>query len=354
MKIKKIKQWTQALPLKEPYTIAYETISQVENTFLQIETDSSHVGLGCAAPDKAVIGDTTQTVQQALTQAAELLPGHDPLRPRHCLSLLPHLFGSARAALDMALWDLVGKAANLPLWKLFGGYRESIITSVTIGIEDKEKTLALAKKWLTRGFQSLKIKGGLDVENDIERLFALREALGKDVEMRFDANQGYNESETIRLAKALTKAEVKFIEQPTPKKDLALLARVAKESPLPIMADESVLTAQDALHIALKKAAHLINIKLQKVGGLACAFDINAVAQSAQIGTMVGCMDESALSIAASLHFALSQGNVQYADLDGHLDLLDDRAAGAFELIEGRLYPSAEPGLGLSQKLFDS
>ena len=348
MKITKIRQWTHALQLKEPYTIAYETISQVENTFIQIETESPHLGLGCAAPDKKVIGDNSQIVQQAIAQADERLQGQDALRPLHCLSLLPQLYGSARAALDMALWDLVGKAANLPLWKLFGGFRPSIITSVTIGIEDKEKTLNLAKQWLQRGFKSLKIKGGLDVEQDIERALALRDVVGKDVEMRFDANQGYGQAETIRLAKALEKAEVQFIEQPTPKTNLELLATVMEESPLPIMADESILTLEDAARIAKKKAAHLLNIKIQKVGGLSTAMHINSVAKASKMRTMVGCMDESALSIAAGLHFALSRDNVQYADLDGHLDLLGDKAEGLFELIDGSLHPSGEPGLGLS------
>ena len=351
MKITKIRQWTKALSLREPYTIAYETITNVENVFIIIETDGPLVGYGCAAPDLKVTGDTVESTHQSLEEAAEIVRNEDPLRPAYCLSLTKELRGSARAALDMALWDLLGKAANMPLWRLFGGYRSSIATSVTIGIEDNATTVKKAKEWLGRGFKMLKIKGGKDVDEDIERVLLVREAVGENVELRFDANQGYDLQEAIRFVKGVEKAEIEILEQPTPKGDFDLLGRVTEKVDLPVMADESLLSLGDAFHLARGDVSDMLNIKLQKVGGISQAIHINSVARSAKMETMVGCMDESELSIAAGLHFALSHSNVHYADLDGHLDLLDDPAKGAVRLEEGILYPSEKPGLGLSKPL---
>jgi L-alanine-DL-glutamate epimerase-like enolase superfamily enzyme len=349
MKITRVEAWPVTMRLTEPYTIAYETISSTTNIFLRIETDGGLSGFGCAAPDAPVTGETPESVMQSMAATVEpALIGADPFRITHINELFRQPLmsqPSLRAAVDMALHDLLGRKAGLPVWKLLGGFRESILTSITIGILSDEDTLRRAVDYVKQGFLAIKLKGGADVDEDIVRVLRVREAVGPEIELRFDANQGYAAEEALRFIEATRPANLELLEQPT-QKGQRLLSEVTRGSSLPIMADESLLTLRDAFRLARHEVVDMINIKLMKVGGLAEALQINAVARSAGQEVMVGCMDESTLGIAAGLHFALARPNVAYADLDGHLDLLDDPAAGLLTLKDGRFTCPEEPGFG--------
>lgn len=350
MRIHSLEAWSVEMGLDEPYTIAYETVDQAENVFVRIATDGPIVGYGCAAPDQEVTGETTQSVLDALEQVAQpQLIGGDPLRPALHLEALGEALPrqpAARAAIDMALYDLLGKAADLPLWRLLGGYRERIVTSITIGILPEEETTQAARDRVAAGFRCLKIKGGSDVELDIARVHKVREAVGEAIELRFDANQGYSFDDSVRFVGATKDAHLELLEQPTAKERLGLLGRVTAAVDLPIMADESLLTLRDAFRLAGDDLVDMVNVKLMKVGGIAEALRIKAIARAARMEVMVGCMDEAALSIAAGLAFALAGPGVAYADLDGHLDLVSDPSAGAVILRDGYLHPTDLPGLG--------
>jgi len=354
VRVTRVEAWPVPMDLAEPYAIAYETVDAVTNLFLRVETDRGLVGYGCAAPDEPVTGETSEGALRELVDVVEpALRGADPLRHAVLLERLKEVLPgkpSVLAAVDMALFDLLGKVAGLPVWKILGGFRPSIRTSVTIGILPEQVTVEAARQRAREGFQALKLKGGLDVEDDVARTRKVREAVGPDIEIRFDANQGYSVQEALRFVRETRGARVELLEQPTHKGEPHQLGQVVRGASIPVMADESLMGLCDAFRLARNDLADMVNVKLMKVGGIAEALQVNAVARSAGLEVMVGCMDEAALSIAAGLHFALSRPNVIYADLDGHLDLVGDPSAGSVRLANGVLYPNDAPGLGLRLK----
>lgn len=339
------------LTLKEPYVIATETVDEATNVLLRLVTDGPHVGLGIAAPEETVTGETLERCLQALREvAAPALHGADPLRR---VWLIEEIRASildapaARAAVDMALFDLLGKVAGLPVWRLLGGYRTHIPTSVTLFIRPVDETVRRARAFVDQGFGALKVKAGLDVEADIERVRAVRAAVGPKVELRVDANQGYTPEQAEHFFAGIRDVGITLLEQPTPAAELDAMRQVVGALPTPVMADESVHTLADAFHFARTGAMDMVNLKLARVGGLDAAILMNGVARAAGIEVMVGCMDEAALSIASGLAFACSRKNVEMADLDGHLDFVDDPTAGVVRLEAGCVWPSEAPGFGL-------
>ncbi len=337
--------------LSEPYTITYQQVDSTTNVFMRMGTNRGAIeGFGCAAPEEDITGETSETVLRALRETVEpAVRGIDPLRPTHVIEKLKALLPgqpSALAAVDMALYDIMGKVCGVPLWKMLGGYRDRMKTSVTVGILPAPETVARALDWLSRGFKCLKLKGGKDVDEDIERVLLVREAVGKNVELRFDANQGFTVEQSLRFVKGARKARLELIEQPTPSSKPALLGYVTRGVSIPVMVDEGLMSLRDAFRIARGDLADMVNVKLMKVGGIYEALQINAVARSARLEVMIGCMDEAELAISAGLAFALARPNVMYADLDGHLDLMDDPSQGCVTIRKGVLFPSTKPGLG--------
>ena len=329
MKITRMEVIHVEMPLREPYTIAYQSFDKASNIIIRLETSSGIHGYGCSAPEFDVTGETIESVRTILEDIVrERLLHSDPLRISyimdHLKSLVPNS-PSALAAVDMALHDILGKYCN---------------------IMPVKETIERAKEHISNEFRALKIKGGLDVNLDIERLIKIRETFGNSIELRFDANQGYTLEQTLEFIKRTRQVKLELIEQPTPKEEPGLLEQITKEAAIPIMADESIVNLRDAFRVARKDLADMINIKLMKVGGIAEALHINSVARAARLETMIGCMDETALSIAAGLHFALARPNVLYADLDGHLDLINDPTDGSVILKKGFLYPTSLPGIG--------
>jgi L-alanine-DL-glutamate epimerase-like enolase superfamily enzyme len=354
MQIRTIEAWPLKMPLVEPYTIAYETVDAAVNVFLKLDTNTGITGFGCAAPDKEITGESEESVLNVVSGAvSDRLTGADPLRPSMIMEDLKTRVGDSPAALamvDMALHDILGKAAGIPVWKILGGFRSRIKTSITIGISSEAETVSRARDFKLKGFKSIKIKGGKDVQLDIARILKVREVVGKEMELRFDANQGYTVEESLEFVKGTKPAGLELIEQPTPRDQIDLLGSVTQRVPIPVMADESIMNLRDAFKLARRDLVDMVNIKLMKVGGILEAQHVNSVARAAGLEVMVGCMDEAALAIAAGLHFALARPNVVYADLDGHLDLLEDPSAGAVILKNGYLYPNQSPGLGFDLK----
>jgi len=351
MRIVRVEVTPLPLTLREPYVLANETVSAVTNVVLRLVTDGPHVGLGIAAPEATVTGEDLARCLHALRDlAAPALVGEDGLRRTLLTERVDALFNdapAARAAVDMALHDLLGKHTGLPVWRLLGGFRTHVQTSVTLTILPLPQTIRRARALVEEGFGALKLKGGLDVDGDVAAVCAVRAAVGPGIEIRFDANQGYTAAEAEHFCAETRRAGVSVLEQPTPASELATMRRLVGTVAAPVMADESVLSLADAFRFARHGAMDMVNLKLAKVGGIDAANLMNGMARAAGIEVMVGCMDEAALSIASGVAFACSRRNVELADLDGHLDLLDDPTTAAVRVADGRVWPREAPGFGI-------
>ncbi len=355
MKITNMEVYPHTMKLSEEYTISYETIDSTVNIFLVIETDTGILGYGCAAPDPAVTGETPESVVKIFNDTIKpALLGENPLRYVYLLNNIHEPLKShpsAKAMVDIALYDIIGRVVQLPIYQFLGGFRHKIKTSITIGILPVSTTIEAAGKLVKQGYKALKIKGGANVDLDIERIIKVREAVGSEIELRFDANQGYSVYESLKFAEETKSADLSLIEQPTNKNKPDMLGRVTNNVDVPVMADESLISLRDVFVLAKEGWVDTVNIKLMKVGGIYEALHINSVARAANLEVMIGCMDESALGIAAGLHFALSRPNVMYADLDGHLALVDDPAAGGVLIKDGYLLANTNYGIGVKPKL---
>lgn len=338
------------MPLREPYTIAYETVSAAVNIILKLSTSTGLTGWGCAAPDQVVTGETPESVLDAGNRTIiPLLRGNHPFRVARIHEELRQRIPDARSAAamtDMALHDLLARQACIPLWRLLGGFRDSIPTSITIGIMNPEETVRRAGRYLNDGFTILKLKGGVDLAEDISKVLLVRRKYGKGFSLRFDANQGYSYDEAVEFVRATSDADIEIFEQPTARAKEERMGMVTRDVDIPVMADESIRSLQDAFRLVSRERIDMVNIKIMKVGGILEAAHINSVARAAGMEVMVGCLDECALGISAGLHFALSRPNIEFADLDGHLDLVDDPFDGLFHLEGGVLFPTEDPGLG--------
>lgn len=350
MKITNIDFFRLDMPLAIPYTIAYQTVNKTSNIILKVETDKGITGWGCSAPDKIVTGETAEAVISNIKSVIEpLLKGDTPFRIAKINDVIKKTIPGASSTLamaDMALYDILARKARIPLYQLLGGYRNSIATSITIGILSLNDTIDQAEYYLKRGFSIIKLKGGLNLEEDVKKILKMREKLGNDFLLRFDANQGYSTEDSVRFISLAGSSNIEILEQPTSQSKEERLGEVSREVDVPVMADESIKTLKDAYRLASNNLIDMVNIKLMKVGGILESQHINSVAKAAGLEVMIGCIDECALGISAGLHFALSRPNIEYADLDGHLDLLEDPFTDLFDLKNGILYPSKSSGLG--------
>jgi L-alanine-DL-glutamate epimerase-like enolase superfamily enzyme len=342
------------LKLDLPYRTAYqqEEIDQVVVVFIRVETRQGKVAWGCAAFDPAITGETLEDVVSACQACADRAPDLSPLNTEFALEELAQLTQgtpSALCAFDLAFHDLLGLAAGLPLHRLLGGYRSRIQTSITISLAPVKETVDLALDRARQGFRILKIKGGVDPDEDVRRIQAVNEAL-PSITLRLDADQGYTIPQALDVARAL-EGKIEMLEQPTPADDVDGLRQVTKHSPVPILADESVTGPSSALEVAAQRAADGLSIKLTTCGGLRCARQVDTIARAAKMATMVSCVHEPALLTAAGLCFALSSPNVHYGDLDGHMDLVGDPTVAGFRLEEGYLIATDVPGLGCTVDL---
>jgi L-alanine-DL-glutamate epimerase-like enolase superfamily enzyme len=353
MQIIKAEVTPTRLRLKQPGALAL--MPQIEDilvVFLRFELSSGQSAWGCTVSHPELTGEQPDSVLKVFQDCADMVPDLHPTNIEYSLdqiSLLVADAPSVMCAFDLAFHDLLGLVSGLPLYRLLGGYRNTIQTSVTIPIGSVEESVADARAKAKAGFRMLKIKGGRDPEEDVHRIRGIQRALPHHI-LRLDADGAYSVQAAIDVARAL-EGRIEMLEQPTPAGDFETLSRVKENSPMPVVADQSVTGPESVLDIAARGIVNGISVKLATCGGLRCADQIDAIARAANLFTMVGCLIEPALLIAAGLSFALSSPNVQYADLDGFLELENDPSQPGFELQEGWLTASEIPGLGCTVDL---
>ncbi len=310
MKIVDIKAYAIRIPLVEEFRIALGSSIYHEGVILEITTDEGIVGYGEGVPSRRITGETVETVMALISRLRKVIIGRDPLAYSEILDDLDKFMlgnPAAKAAIDIALHDVVAKSYGVSLRRLMGcGSKNSFRTSVTIGIMDTNRAVNKAVKYIEKGVEILKIKIGTDPHADIERVRAIRRAVGSDIELRLDANQGYTVKQAIRVLRMLEPIEIEFCEQPVHWRNLDGMREVRRKTEIPIMADESVHSIYDVIEIIKREAADMVNIKLMKSGGIRNAVKIANLCEAAGIQCQIGCMSETQIAISAGLNLALS------------------------------------------------
>lgn len=322
-----------------------------ENVFLTLKTDTGLTGHGIASPDRVITGEDAQSVMMAFEDSIHptLVHKNPFLFSRIYEDLREMIPGQATALamVEIALYDLLAQAAGVPLYMLLGGFREKIITSVSIGIGEDKEVLEIIQHWTDQGIRAFKIRGGSDVDRDIRICELVRRQVGPETMLIFDANKGYNLIEAAHFIRHVHKVNLEIFEQPTSPELTFQWHLLRQESSTPIMADESLKKLADSFILTSHQSVDMLNIKLMKVGGITPALQINSSARSADVSCMMGCMNECSLGIAAGLHVALARPNITHADLDSWLHIEDDPFAGLVVLDNGYLKPNGQPGIGV-------
>ena len=352
MKIKKIQAYLQSLPLTKPYSIAYQTISDVDLVFLDIELENGIVGRGSASPAEFVVGENArQTFSNLQSSFVQDLTGRDIRLFQEIIyettKQSPDFPGTV-AAVDLALHDAFCKFLGISVAAFYGQKVQALPTSVTIGIKSVPETLQEAEGYYASGFKILKVKTGRNLDEDLERVIKLHERFRGNMKIRVDANQGYRLNELKKFIEVTRNLSLELIEQPLPVgKEQELLCLDDADRSL-LAADESIKGPAAALVYSCRpQPFHIYNIKLMKCGGIAGAMDIARIALHAGIDLFWGCNDESIISITAALHAAYCCANTRYIDLDGSFDILESTVRGGFTLRDGLMLINDKPGFGV-------
>lgn len=353
MKITKIRLGTISVPLRLPFKTALRTVKSVEDIIVEIHTDTGALGYGEAPPTGAVTGHTTGAIIGALKE--HIIPsllGRDIDAFEDLMQLVQTCVvgnSSAKAAADMALWDLYAQLYRLPVYKLLGGARKEIVTDITISVNEPEEMARDAANAVERGYDCLKVKVGANPELDVERLRAVRRAAGDDICLRIDANQAWQPRQAVRILNEMQEQglRLELVEQPVKAYDLEGLKYVTDHSYVPVLADESVFSPRDAMKVLELRAADLINIKLMKCGGIYNALKIASAAEIYGVECMIGCMLEAKISVNAAAELACARKIFTRIDLDGPVLCSEDPILGGARFEEKRISVSDEAGMGI-------
>jgi len=354
MLIQNIEVMRQSIPLIKPFKTALRTAYHAESILVRITADNGMTGWGEAPATIAITGDSLDGIQSAIEHTFKpLLLGQSLLAYEQILQTMHRAMvgsSSAKAAVDMAVYDLVAQHAGMPLYQFLGGFKDRIETDYTVSVNAPKEMGEDAVRYVEAGFNVLKIKLGKDsIEQDIERIKEIRASVGGQIKIRVDANQGWNVKDAVRSIRRMEDLglDIELVEQPVKAHDIEGLKIVTDSVDTLIMADESVFSPTHAFEVLRRRAADLINIKLMKSGGIYKAQIINHIAEEFGVECMMGGMIESRVAVTAAAHFAASKRNVTRFDFDAPLMMRHDPCVGGVQY-EGRImtFPR-RAGLGI-------
>ncbi len=342
------------IPLIRPFITAVRRTSHVEDVVVMVKTVDGLIGYGSAAATPAITGES----QQSILHAIQTIIGPKLIGKRidnfnqllHVVETSLIKNSSAKAAVDIALHDLMAQYCKLPLYKFLGGSTNTVSTCITISVKEAKEMASDAKLLVSQGFKILKLKVGLNPVEDIERIQMIRQAVGEYITILVDANQGWNTKSALQVIRSIEQQHlgVAVVEQPVKASDLTNLKFIRDAVDSFIMADEACFSPEDAFAIAKSNASDGVNIKLMKSGGIYNANAIYHIANSASIQCMVGCMLESPIGVAAMASFALSKTNIKFVDLDPIALIQSNPVIDGARLVGDEIVLAEQPGLGIN------
>lgn len=330
MKIHSIEVFVVEFPLIEPFVISYASYDSMPSVIVKLTTEDGWVGYGEGVADEHVTGESVESVFQIITKTlAPQLIGQNPMNLEKIHDVMNKaILGAptAKAAIDIACYDVVGKALHVPAYVLLGGrYHENFPITHVLSIDTPEKMAASAEDRVAKGYTSFKMKVGYDLADDVARIKAVSDRVGNKAAIRVDVNQGWQSAaKTLQALDALKNVALDWLEQPVVAEDIDALAEVKAKSSTPIMADEALVGFKQMREIIAKRAADKVNIKLMKCGGMYPAAKLAAMAEMAGIDCQVGSMVESSVGSAAGFHVAFSKKAISSVELTGPLKFSKD------------------------------
>lgn len=351
MKITKIELYKMPVRLKDPFVISLGSFDYAENVVVVLRTDNGLSGFGECSPFRSINGESMETCFVVGQDLSKGLLGQDPVTIEECsLRMDRIIFGnsSIKSAFDIALYDIASQAAGLPLFAFLGGKNDrELVTDYTVSLGDKHKMVRDALRIQADGFRIIKVKLGESAEKDTERIRLIREAVGYEIPIRIDANQGWDTDTAIETLQAMQPFNIQHCEEPVPRWNFMELPGIRRSSPIPIMADESCCDHHDAKRLIGLEACDLLNVKLGKSSGIFNALKIIKLAEAAGLGIQVGGFLESRLGFTAAAHLALSSPVIIHCDFDTPLMFTQDPVSGGITYDgRGRVTVPEGPGLG--------
>ncbi|WP_242315026.1 dipeptide epimerase [Bacillus cereus group sp. BfR-BA-01355] len=351
MKITAIHLYAIRLPLRSPFVISYGSYPDMPSIIVKMETDEGIIGYGEGVADDHVTGEswesTFHTLKHTLTPA---LIGKNPMNIEKIHDMMDNtIYGvpTAKAAIDIACFDIMGKKLNQPVYQLIGGrYHEEFPVTHVLSIADPEDMAEEAASMIQKGYQSFKMKVGTNVKEDVKRIEAVRERVGNDIAIRIDVNQGWkNSANTLTALRSLGHLNIDWIEQPVIADDIDAMAHIRSKTDLPLMIDEGLKSSREMRQIIKLEAADKVNIKLMKCGGIYPAVKLAHQAEMAGIECQVGSMVESSVASSAGFHVAFSKKIITSVELTGPLKFTKDIGNLHYDVPFIRL--NEKPGLGI-------
>jgi len=354
MRITQVRTTILKAPLKTPFITSLRHVDALEDLVVVVECDDGSVGYGEGAPTPVITGETIGSMIATIAFIEPYLIGLDIEDFQNILLALHSRIvknTTAKSALEIALYDLKAKAAKVPLFKMLGGTKRHFRTDITVSMDTVDKMVSDAQEAVGRGYDTLKIKIGESPKKDVQRIVAIHQALGKDITLRLDANQGWSAEESVALLHALEREEIiaEFIEQPVAADDIEGLKYIKERVQTPLLADESIFSLKDAQRLLEMQAIDYVNIKLAKTAGITQALQLADLASSFGIKCMIGCMLEGPISVSAGVHVASAKAeSITMLDLDAVALLASHPVKTDILYNEAEITLNNSPGLGVA------